>query len=54
MVRLADGSLWIQTDNHALALRPRAGQPVVINRAALGSYMMRVNNQPGVRVRRQL
>ncbi|TMJ17462.1 MAG: hypothetical protein E6G92_14200 [Alphaproteobacteria bacterium] len=54
MVRLADGSLWVQTDNRQLALRPRNGQPVVINRAALGSYMMRVNNQPGVRVRRQL
>lgn len=54
MVRLADGSLWIQTDNHQLALRPRNGQPVVINRAALGSYIMRVNNQPGLRVRRQL
>jgi hypothetical protein len=54
MVRLADGSLWIQTDTRPLAFRPRVGQPVVINRAALGSYMMRVNNQPGVRVRRQL
>jgi len=54
MVRLADGSLWVQTDNHQLALRPRNGQPVVVNKAALGSYMMRVNNQPGVRVRRQL
>jgi len=54
MVRLADGSLWVQTDNHTLALRPRNGQPVVVNKAALGSYMMRVNNQPGLRVRRQL
>jgi hypothetical protein len=54
MVRLADGSLWIQTDNRPIAFRPRNGQPVVINRGALGSFMMRVNNQPGVRVRRQL
>jgi hypothetical protein len=54
MVRLADGSLWVQTDNRPLAFRPRPGQPVVVNKAALGSYMMRVNNQPGVRVRRQL
>jgi hypothetical protein len=53
-VRLADGSLWIQTDNRPLAFRPRPGQPVVVNKAALGSYMMRVNNQPGIRVRRQL
>ncbi|HYJ52623.1 MAG TPA: hypothetical protein VEW04_05570 [Allosphingosinicella sp.] len=54
MVRLADGSLWIQTDNRPLAFRPRPGQAIVVNKAALGSYMMRVNNQPGIRVRRQL
>jgi len=53
-VRLADGSLWVQTDNNMLALRPRPGQTVVVQRAALGSYMMRVNRQPGIRVRRQL
>ena len=53
-VRLADGSLWIQTDDRPLSLRPRPGQPVVVVRAALGSFMMRVNNQPGIRVRRQL
>lgn len=54
MVRLADGSLWVQTDDRPLAFRPRPGQPIVVNKAALGSYMMRVNNQPGIRVRRQL
>jgi len=53
-VRLQDQSLWIQTDNNMLALRPRPGQPVLIRRAALGSYVMRVNGQPGIRVRRQL
>lgn len=53
-VRLADGSFWIQVDNNLLALRPRPGQPVVVLRGALGSFMMRVNRQPGIRVRRQL
>ena len=52
IVRLQDGAIWVQTDNNSLALRPRAGQPVVVNRGALGSYMMRVNRQPGIRVRR--
>jgi hypothetical protein len=52
VVTLQDGATWVQTDNVALALRPRPGQRVVINRAALGSFMMRVNNQPGIRVRR--
>ncbi|HVQ07749.1 MAG TPA: hypothetical protein VMS43_04890 [Allosphingosinicella sp.] len=52
VVVLQDGAAWVQADNRPLALRPRPGQRVVINRAALGSFMMRVNNQPGIRVRR--
>jgi hypothetical protein len=52
-VQLQEGGTWVQTDHNILALRPRPGQPVVINRGALGSYMMRVNRQPGIRVRRQ-
>lgn len=51
-VVLQDGAVWVQIDNNTLALRPRPGQRVVIVRAALGSFMMRVNNQPGLRVRR--
>jgi hypothetical protein len=54
IVRLQDGALWVQIDNRPLALRPRPGQPVVIERGALGSFMMRVNRQPGVRARRSL
>jgi hypothetical protein len=54
IVRLEDGATWAQTDNNSLALRPRPGQKVEINRAALGTFMMRVNGQPGVRARRQL
>lgn len=52
VVALQDGAVWVQVDNRPLALRPRPGQRVVINRGALGSFMMRVNNQPGLRVRR--
>ena len=54
VVRLQDGSTWVQTDDNVLASRPRSGQPVRVSRGALGSYMMRINGQPGVRVRRQL
>ena len=54
VVRLEDGSTWVQTDNEVLAARPRPGQRVRVNRAALGTYMMRVNNQPGIRVRRSI
>lgn len=54
VVQLEDGSTWVQTDNNLIAGRPRTGQPVRVNRAALGTYMMRVNGQPGVRVRRRI
>lgn len=54
LVRLEDGSTWVQTDNEILAGRPRPGQPVRVSRAALGTFMMRVNNQPGIRVRRSM
>lgn len=52
-IRLEEGGLWVQTDHNILASFPRRGQRVVINRGAMGSFMMRVNNQPGIRVRRQ-
>jgi hypothetical protein len=54
VVRLEEGGTWAQTDDTPISVWPKAGNKVVIHRAALGSYMMRVNGQPGVRVRRQL
>ena len=54
MIHLEDGSTWTQVDDNVIAIWPKAGQKVLIKRAALGSYMMRVNGQPGVRVRRSL
>ena len=52
VVTLRDNAVWVQTDNNTLALRPRPDHRVVINRGAMGGFMMRVNNQPGIRVRR--
>jgi hypothetical protein len=52
IITLRDGAVWTQIDNNSLALEPRAGQPVVINRGVMGSFMIRVNNQPGLRARR--
>jgi hypothetical protein len=54
IVRLQDGATWGQTDNNMIALRPRPGHNVKINRAAMGSYMMKVNNQPAVRAKRRI
>ncbi len=47
---LADGSRWQQTDGRFTY--PKLGQPIVVRKAAMGSFMARVNNQPGVRVAR--
>ena len=53
ILRMKSGSTWRQIDGNTLAIAPRTGTKVVINRAALGSYMMRVGGQPGIRARRE-
>jgi len=52
IITLREGGVWAQADGRPIAIAPRPGHRVVINRAAMGSFMMRVNNQPGVRARR--
>ncbi|MEA3050925.1 MAG: hypothetical protein QOG84_2761 [Sphingomonadales bacterium] len=54
VVTLADGATWAQIDNSPIAFRPKAGQKVRIHRGAIGSYIMNINGQPGVKARRQL
>lgn len=50
--RLADGSRWTQMDGKSFAIPPETGDKVVVKRGALGSYIMSVAKQPGVKVRR--
>ncbi len=50
--RLADGSRWTQMDGKPLAIPPQTGDKVVVKKGALGSYIMSVARQPGVKVRR--
>ena len=52
MFALADGSRWKQTDGRYTF--PKAGQKIVVKRAALGSFMANVNGQPAIRVLRLL
>ena len=54
IVTLEDNSTWAQTDNYPLAVSPKRGHKVKVVKAAMGTYMMRVNNQPGVRAKRRL
>ncbi len=50
--RLADGSRWSQIDGKPIALAPENGDKVVIKKGALGSYILSVARQPGVKVKR--
>src|SRR3954447_7866596 len=43
-VTLEDGGTWIQVDDNVIAIAPKHGTKVLIKKAALGSYMMRVGN----------
>jgi hypothetical protein len=54
ILTLEDNSTWAQTDNYPLAVNPKRGHKVKIVKASMGSYMMRINNQPGVRARRRI
>ena len=54
VVHLEDGSTWVQTDHNVIAIVPKKGTKVTVVKAALGSYMMRIGKEPGLRARRQL
>ena len=54
VLTLEDGSTWAQTDSYPLAVNPKRGHKVKVVKASMGSYMMRVNGQPGVRARRRI
>jgi hypothetical protein len=49
---LEDGARWVQIDSREFSSYPRAGHPVRIRRASMGSFLANVNRQVAVRVRR--
>jgi hypothetical protein len=51
-IKLADGSTWAQTDDATLGLPPRNGQKVVVHRGSFGAFFLRLNGQPGIKVKR--
>ena len=51
-IRLEDGSVWTQTDDKPLALEPRRGDKVIVKRGTLGSYFLKLGNQPGFKAKR--
>jgi hypothetical protein len=52
IIRLADGSEWAQTDDAQLGLPPSKGDKVVVRRGSFGAFFLRLNGQPGYKVKR--
>ncbi len=53
VIRLEDGATWTQVDATELFADPKAGDPVRIKKASLGSYLMVIGKNGGVRARRE-
>lgn len=51
-VTLPDGAIWEQSDKQRLVMDPKPGQKVRIRRSALGSYMVNIDGQNAIRMRR--
>jgi hypothetical protein len=51
-IKLADGSVWQQTDGSQVALPPRKGDKVIVKRGTMGSYFVKLGAQPGFRAKR--
>lgn len=49
---LADGAIWRQSDDRELSSPPKAGSKIEIRKAAAGSYLMNIDGQTAIRVRR--
>jgi hypothetical protein len=49
---LDDGAVWQTTENPQRMREPRSGDKIEIERAALGSYWLRINGRHGVKGRR--
>ena len=49
---MQDGAVWRQIDDETLSRDPHAGSAIVIRKAMLGSFMLSVDGQPGVRAHR--
>ncbi len=52
VIVLDDGARWQQTDDADLYPPPHPGSKIRIRRASLGSYVMNIDGQPFIRVRR--
>jgi hypothetical protein len=52
VVTLDGGAVWRQIDDETLSREPHSGSQIHIRKAMLGSFMMNIDGQPGIRVHR--
>ena len=52
VITIDEGAQWLQIDSRDLAREPRAGLPIKISKAALGSYFAKVDGQIAIRMKR--
>jgi hypothetical protein len=52
VIVIEDGARWVQIDTQSVR-SPKAGQPIRIRRAAMGSFFANINNQTAIRMRRE-
>ncbi|HEX4179677.1 MAG TPA: hypothetical protein VHY32_02690 [Caulobacteraceae bacterium] len=52
VVTLDNGAVWRQIDDEELGREPHQGSQIRVRKATLGSFMMNVDGQPGIRVHR--
>lgn len=52
IITLDDGAVWRQIDDTELEPPPRAGSKAVIRKGVLGSFFMKIDREPQIRVHR--
>ena len=52
VLRFAEGGVWQQTDNDRLRRDPKIGSSATIKSAALGTYLVNIDGQRAIRMRR--
>lgn len=52
VIKLQDGAVWTQVDSNDLHRTPKAGMPVKVRQASMGSFLMSIDGGGAFRVRR--
>lgn len=52
VLTLEDGARWVQVDTRTVPRSPRPGMPIIIRKAAMGSFLANIDKQIAIRVDR--